>query len=83
MTCSRFESGECRKIYCEKCLLRLMSADEAEAVLWSEAKSVCFHCRGACPAWAQCTYYGRANAKRRPVKESSEPTPNEPDAVKF
>mmetsp|Transcript_14269 Transcript_14269/g.24470 ORF Transcript_14269/g.24470 Transcript_14269/m.24470 type:complete len:218 (+) Transcript_14269:2-655(+) len=68
ISCLNLDKGLCRKIVCEKCLRRMMG-DEADRVLREEIPFECFHCRSQCPSWAQCTYYTRANAKRKPKAE--------------
>ncbi|PXF45286.1 hypothetical protein BWQ96_04927 [Gracilariopsis chorda] len=64
MVCGNLLQSRCRKTICTKCFERynwdLEGARNAEAGTW-----VCTHCRGECPARAQCVIYNRTSDRRR------------------
>ncbi|KAA8494607.1 hypothetical protein FVE85_2848 [Porphyridium purpureum] len=69
--CSNLALNKCRKIFCERCVLKIMTPEQVEGILVDPA-FVCFHCQGTCMPGSQCFYYTSAR-KQQQQKMADQP----------
>eukprot|EP00184_Porphyridium_aerugineum_P004087 CAMPEP_0184694396 /NCGR_PEP_ID=MMETSP0313-20130426/2378_1 /TAXON_ID=2792 /ORGANISM="Porphyridium aerugineum, Strain SAG 1380-2" /LENGTH=668 /DNA_ID=CAMNT_0027152687 /DNA_START=240 /DNA_END=2246 /DNA_ORIENTATION=+ len=68
--CSNVTLGTCRKIFCERCLLKTHTPEQVDQMVSPDYFFICFHCAGTCPPGAQCFYY---NATQKPDAQQAQP----------
>ena len=58
--CGRYLQSMCRKVVCEKCLIRFRLEENSDISPWK-----CPHCLGSCPPKSKCHVYSRCYRKKR------------------
>lgn len=69
--CGRLIDGLCRKVVCERCIIKYNWEKDAPVGKNTPDKNwSCPHCRGVCVPKASCSTYERINSKRKLVPRS-------------